>query len=81
VLQRETVDIALYPLVRIDAEVFDITYYEAAENIIQQKKVWMQHTCRIEKLRLIVKREVDLAPSIDYINKLIEQFIIDLELI
>jgi len=79
-LQRSTIDIALYPLVRIDAEVFNISHYEAAENIIKQKKIWMQKTCYIEKLRLIIKKEVDLATSIDYINSLIKQFIEDLNL-
>ena len=77
-LQRETVDIDLYPLVRIDAEVYGISYTEAAENIIQQKKKWMKHTCGIEKLRLILKKDVDLAPSIEYIDTLIDQFITDL---
>jgi hypothetical protein len=77
-LQTEPIDIALFPLVRIDSEVYNISYQEAAENIIQQKKIWMQYTCSIEKLRLIVKKEVDLAPSIEYIDNLIEQFILDL---
>lgn len=70
--------IELCPLIKIDAEVYNITYTQAANNILDKRKEWLKNVTKCEATRLKFNQDIQKSctnEELDQIKYNIDQML------
>lgn len=74
-------DTSSYPLIQAEADAYNITPQEAADQILAQKSIWIAAGAAMERARLSGKKAVRDAQDIPQVRRAVEDTLAELEAI
>ncbi len=72
-LSVEDTDLANFPLLQVDCDIFNITPEVAAVNIMKKRASWIDKMAKIERIRIPTKRDILILPTTKAIGVKLKQ--------